>query len=51
MHKVHSLDLIWDDLVMSYVNNNKDEGGAAMTDFREISKTRLHRTGWRYSFY
>ena len=22
-----------DDLVMSYVNNNKDEGEAAMTDF------------------
>ena len=35
---VHSL-VLEVDLMMSYINNNKEEGGAAMTDFREISKT------------
>ena len=48
---VHSL-VLEVDLVTSYVNNNKEEGGVAMTDFREISKTfNLFASYWLEIFF
>ena len=52
LHDLSSQPRFEVDPVMSYVNNNKEEG-AAMTDFAKYQRhlTCLHRTGRRYSFY